>query len=110
MDKKIKSVKTKSYYQYGFRVIPTGTPGRKNNVGNWEWEKDSNSIISCDEIYIKNNPDFFEIEYESTPETKKITVQIEYNHYKGDAYLTADNVLHCIQSYSGLTAKVTEIK
>ena len=90
MDKKIKSVKTKSYYQYGFRVIPTGTPGRKNNVGNWEWEKDSNSIISCDEIYIKNNPDFFEIEYKDEPETKSITVKIEYESWENDTELTVE--------------------
>ena len=107
MDRKIKSVKLLNDYRDRTHYILAGTKLTNTNTSYW-WLANIMSIHE-DEIR-EDKTNLFDVEYESEPETKKITVQIEYNHYKGDTYLTADNVLHCIQSYSGLTAKVTEIK
>ncbi len=82
---KIKSVKLKHDYRDEFRLIPKGTWLTQKDQFYWKL-LDSRTIRTED--IVKNKSDIFEIEYE--PETKSITVKIEYESWENDTELTVE--------------------
>ena len=115
MGKKIKSVKLKHDYRDEFRLITKGTELIQKNQHYWRLT--DARTISTEDI-VKNKSDIFEIEYKDEPETKSITVKIEYEF--NDYMLGIGDVIHAMRDYNEKRVldkpeyfqnlKVTEIK
>ncbi len=105
---KIKSVKLKHDYRDEFRLIPKGTWLTQKDQFYWKL-LDSRTIRTED--IVKNKSDIFEIEYE--PETKSITVKIEYQNSGVDnSDLTDDHIWKALKNlfFKNSYIEVTELK
>ena len=110
MGKKIKSVKLKHDYRDEFRLITKGTELIQKNQQYWRLT-DARTI--CTEDIVKNKSDIFEIEYKDEPETKSITVKIEYQNSGVDySDLTDDHIRDALKNlfFKNSYIEVTELK
>ena len=110
MGKKIKSVKLKHDYRDEFRLITKGTELIQKNQHYWRLT--DARTISTEDI-VKNKSDIFEIEYKDEPETKSITVKIEYENLAGHgSNVTDDLIWKALKDlfFKNTYLKVTEIK
>jgi len=106
--RKIKSVKLKNDFRTSIYLYPKGTELKRDYQGNYQLQGVRGYLI---EEIINNTTDLFEIEY--FPETKSITVKIEYEHtLEDEPSLTAENIANmlilCTMQIDNL--KVTEVK
>lgn len=109
MSKKIKSVKLKKDYCNGFDVISSkGTPALINSSiinqpPTYTYiSKISYMMNPCfTEKYIKDHPDFFEIEYEPEVKTKKILLktEIKYSSLFFEQSDVTAGLIKCIRDY-----------